>query len=95
MPAGCGREVNFLRSDSNQSGTVDLADAVHTLNGLFLGGTLNCHDAADANDDGALNLTDPVYTLTHLFLRGSPPPPPFPEAGRDLTLDGLGCAARQ
>ena len=93
--AGCEAELDFLRGDSNQSGAVDLADAVHILNGLFLGGALSCHDAADANDDGALNLTDAVYTLTHLFLRGPPPPPPFPETGRDTTFDGLGCAPRR
>ena len=82
----------FMRGDSNQDATVDLSDAVNTLNVLFLGsGSLRCADAADANDDGPINIADAIYTLSHLFTGGPEPPPPFPSAGRDITDDPLDC----
>jgi hypothetical protein len=84
--------IAFQRGDVNADGRVNLADAVHTLNELFLGGpgTL-CADAADANNDGALAIADPVFLLEHLFRSGPPLPPPFGACGPDSRADALGC----
>lgn len=41
----------------------------------------------DANDDGRVNLADAVTVLGQLFLGGSPPPPPYAEAGGDPVTD--------
>lgn len=83
----------FLRGDSNSDGTVELADAVHTLLVLFRGeGELLCKDAADANDDGVVDLADAVSTLEHLFLGSVEIPLPGPRVcGFDPTQDFLAC----
>ena len=53
-PAARGTD-QFIRSDANLDGTIDIADAVSGLAVLFAGAPSTCHDALDANDDG---LTD-------------------------------------
>ncbi|MBI4602552.1 MAG: hypothetical protein HY721_11390, partial [Planctomycetes bacterium] len=82
-----GPRAPFLRGDSDGSLSLELTDAVHTLNHLFLGGPRPpCEDGADSNDDGALNISDAVFTLGYLFLGSAPPPFPGPEvAGFDGT----------
>ncbi len=83
-------EQEFVRGDADGDGRGTLADAIYTLNYLFLARPAPpVADAADANDDGALNLTDAVYLLNHLFTGGRPPPPPYLEAGTDPTADTL------
>ncbi len=84
---------NFIRADANADGKVDLSDAVFVLGYLFLGGAKfpACEDAADADDSGKVEITDAIYLLGHLFLGTAPPPSPFPEAGKDPTLDSLAC----
>jgi len=83
----------FLRGDSNVDGAVNIADAIETLNGLFVNGIplSTCADAQDANDDGVVNIADAIFTLGFLFIMGPPPPPPFPIAGSDPTADSLDC----
>ena len=80
----------FRRGDSDVSGSVDLTDAVFTLNALFQGGPApSCRDAADSNDDESLDLTDGVFTLNRLFQGGPPIPAPvnigFQGCGLDFT----------
>jgi hypothetical protein len=92
----CGEEpppARFRRGDANASAIVDLADAVFTLNHLFLGGpAAACAGAADANDSGAVDIADASFTLSWLFLGGPDPPPPGPAAcGVDGTPDALDC----
>ena len=73
--------------------TINLTDAVFTLNHLFLGGPApDCADAADADDNGDLEITDAVYTLNFLFLGGAEiPEPAGAECGVDPTDDELIC----
>ena len=85
---------DFIRGDANADGTVDITDAIRTLDGLFQAGeALSCLDAADADDDGHINVADPVRILGYLF-RDNPilfgPPWPGPTlCGRDLEPDRL------
>ena len=82
----------FRRSDADQSGTIDITDAVNLINSLFLGSSilLACEDAADSDDSGFLDIADAVYTLSWLFTGGDNPPAPGPAAcGPDPTDDGL------
>ncbi|MEM7165961.1 MAG: dockerin type I domain-containing protein [Planctomycetota bacterium] len=84
----------FIRGDSNNDGTLNIADAVAILNFLFSGGLAvdpNCTEAADANGDGSVNIADAVYVLSHLFSMGAPPPAPFPEPGFDDVDNNLQC----
>jgi len=81
----------FRRGDSNNDGKVDLADAIHNLSWLFLGGQLRgCPDAADSDDDGEITVTDCIRQLSWLFLGGEAPPAPGPvNCGPDPTPDRL------
>ncbi len=84
---------DFLRGDSNTDGDVDVSDVIYTLGYLVSGGPAPiCQDAADANDDGSLDLSDSILGLSFLYLGRSPPPLPYPSAGRDTTVDLLPCA---
>ncbi|MGE3165114.1 MAG: hypothetical protein AB7O52_09430 [Planctomycetota bacterium] len=81
----------YLRGDSNGDGVANLADAIHTLQYLFSGGSLTCEDRADVNDDGTLSIADPIALFGYLFAAGPAPAYPFPLAGTDLTVDSLTC----
>jgi hypothetical protein len=78
------RDLYFIRGDVDQSGQLDISDAIGLLGFLFLGrGLPDCPPAADANDDGTLEITDAIQILAFLFLGEPPPPPPFPGCGLD------------
>ena len=83
----------FLRSDCNNDGTVNIADGVYGINYLFQGGAAPaCNDACDSNDDGAIDAADMIYIFNYRFLEGPAPLAPFPSADLDPTPgDGLGC----
>ena len=82
----------FLRGDANESGRVDISDAIVILDHLFLGGIAPpCEDRLDATDNGRVDITDAIFTLRYLFLGGDVLPPPFPVPGLDPTADTLSC----
>lgn len=86
--------AQFIRGDTDASGSVDIADPIVLLLHLYLGDgrAEGCLDAADADDSGALDMTDAVYSLSYLFLGGPQPPAPFGKCGLDPTDDdGLDC----
>ena len=74
-------KLRLLRGDVDSDGDLGLADAVATLNALFLGRPLPCLAAGNADGEGGVNIADPIYLLTYLCLGGPPPAPPFPECG--------------
>ena len=83
----------FVRGDVNDDGSINIADAVSLLAGLFTGGSIPCSDSADANDDGSTNIADAVYVLANLFSGGpGMPAPSGPACGPDPTADALDCA---
>jgi hypothetical protein len=85
-------EPVFLRGDANADGETNIADAILTLNFLFLGDVvIPCLEAADFDDDGALLITDAIAQVGFLFLGGPGAPPPAGACGPDGTPDGLGC----
>ncbi|MEM7165431.1 MAG: hypothetical protein AAF581_08205 [Planctomycetota bacterium] len=81
----------FLRSDCNDDGATNVADAVSALSFLFGGGSVGCDAACDANGDANLDISDPVYQLANLFAGGAAPPAPYPSCGVDPGT-GLSCA---
>jgi hypothetical protein len=88
------RAEAFTRGDVNQSGRIDITDAVLILEKLFRGGQgVSCDDSADADDDGALTVSDPIWLLGGLFRGGPSPAAPFPGCGDDPTEDALSCDA--
>jgi hypothetical protein len=84
--------TSFRRGDTDGNGSVEVTDAVSTLNFLFLGGPgPGCFSAVDSNDDGDIDIADPVAILLRLFASGTPLPAPGPDCGPDPTLDALPC----
>lgn len=86
-----GQIPHFLRGDMNSDGVIDIADAIESLQGIFLGGLIPCEDAADWNDDAQVDISDPIGTLSYLFGGGVAPALPFPMCGSDPSFDSLGC----
>jgi hypothetical protein len=85
-----GELILSRRADSNNDRSIDITDAVFTLDFLFLGGPPpSCSDSADADDNGAVDISDPVFTLQYLFAGGATPRSPFPYCGYDPTPDSL------
>ncbi len=89
----------FRRGDSNGDGAFNIADAVFSLNELFVPGSpeSSCKDASDSNDDGTFNIADAVFALNELFVPGSPtaPAPGSADCGEDPTMDTLDCPMDQ
>ena len=85
----------FLRADTDGSGSIQLPDGVAILGYLFTSMPAPCLDAFDANDDGSVNLPDCVWILNYLFANGAPPPPPLGQppgdCGADPTPDSIDC----
>lgn len=72
----------FVRGDCNVDGTMDIADVVSLLVGLFVAPVdRSCDDSCDSNDDGGIDISDAVATLRTLFAGAGPLP------------GGVGCAA--
>ncbi len=96
--AGTQRK-RFHRGDVNDSGRLDLSDAVSTFGYLFLGGAKpGCLEAADSNNDGRVDISDGSHILGFLFLGTAPPVSPGPTTdacGTDPDAPGsagdLGC----
>ena len=75
LAAGTADGQNFVRGDTHTDGTVDVADAVTTLDYLFSGEAGYCLDAMDSNDDGAVDISDPIVLIGFLFSASQPPAP--------------------
>jgi hypothetical protein len=78
----------WQRGDSNQNGSVEIADAVQTLGYLFQAVPNSCVIALDSNDDGGADLADAVHVLAYLFSGGPQPGAPFGTCGLDPTPGG-------
>ncbi len=83
----------FVRSDCNADGLIDLGDAIQLLNHLFDSAPISCSDACDGNDDGLIDIADAIHNLSYLFTFGPAPTAPFPDCGNDPTDDFLDCTS--
>lgn len=86
-----GAVTQFLRGDASNDGQLDMADAIISLESVFLGVPIACKDAADWNDDGQHDISDPIATLSYIFGSGTAPAAPYPLCGTDPVFDALGC----
>jgi YVTN family beta-propeller protein len=69
-----GPATPFLRGDCAPSGSVDLSDAVASLDYIFRQAAApTCLDACDSNGDGAVDVSDGLFTLFFLFAGGRTP----------------------
>jgi hypothetical protein len=85
--------VAFVRGDANQSGRVDISDAVAILGYLFLGSPsgFDCLEAADIDGDEEVNISDPIGLLGFLFLGDMAPAAPHPDCGEGAAPPVHGC----
>lgn len=85
--------LDFNRGDCNSDTAIDVGDAIYLLDHLFGGAEdPSCMDSCDSNDDGILDLGDAITLLSLLFDPSvTSLPAPYPDAGPDLTADGLTC----
>lgn len=86
----------FIRGDSNDDGSVNIADVIFFLNSLFTPGsaTPGCRRTGDTNDDESLNVADAIFILNSLFVPNSDPVPPpntMTGCGIDPTLGSIDC----
>lgn len=91
-----GIQVNpvlaFRRGDTNDDGSLNLADPVFLLERLFYGGApLACRSAGDADDSGALDIADVIVLLGVMFYGEGPLASPGMICGLDPTPDELDC----
>ncbi len=89
-----GEDRRFVRGDVDGDTRITIGDGINILQHLFIEPGIECADHADSNDDGSLNIGDALYILQFLFAKGPPPPPPYPEAGYDETIDKYSCGER-
>ncbi|MEM7262871.1 MAG: Ig-like domain-containing protein [Planctomycetota bacterium] len=85
------QDSSFVRGDCDGNGSLDVTDAIVTLQALFNGGAASCWDACDFNDDGQASVVDPIGLLAYIFTGGLEPTAPFPDCGPDPTTDALSC----
>jgi hypothetical protein len=98
LEVGIAPQQPFLRSDPNNDGRVNIADAVWLASELFSQGPPTaCFYAADANGDGAKDISDVAFVILYQFLGGRAPPAPHPDCGvlatQDATLCPIGSTA--
>jgi hypothetical protein len=65
-PYSCG--------DSNADGSVNVSDAVHIINYVFIGGNPpDPMESGDCNCDGSCNVSDAVWIINYVFIGGNDP----------------------
>ncbi|HEQ98875.1 MAG TPA: hypothetical protein ENO22_05995 [candidate division Zixibacteria bacterium] len=65
-----------IRGDANGDQVLNVSDAVHIINFVFLNGAppvTQC--GGDANNDAQMNVSDAVYIINYVFVNGSAPDP--------------------
>lgn len=66
--------IEYLCGDANNSGGVDVADAVYLINHIFRGGPPpELMLAANVNCDDSVNISDAVWMINHIFRAGAGP----------------------
>jgi hypothetical protein len=70
-----GTTCQGLCGDANNDNSVNVSDAVHITNYVFIGGgepqpVMAC---GDANTDGGVNISDAVWITNYVFVGGGPP----------------------
>jgi len=78
----------FGRGDVSGDGSLNLVDAILTLEHLFLSNPVACPAAADVDANGTVAILDAITFLNYLFLNG---PPPNSIACSPQDTHGLSC----
>jgi len=68
--------VPYICGDANGDESINVSDAVHIINYIFIPGSPVPDPllAAEVNCDGQVNVSDAVYIINFVFIGGSPAP---------------------
>ncbi len=71
--------LSVVRGDADNSGSVNIADAIYLIAYIGDGGPAPVPDVltGDANGTGSVNISDAVYIINYVFSGGPPPPVSF------------------
>jgi hypothetical protein len=65
---------NFLCGDANGDENINVSDAVHIINYVFVGGNPpDPIESGDCNCDGSCNVSDAVWIINYVFVGGNMP----------------------
>ncbi len=69
-------EVFIKHGDADNSGLINISDAVFDINYIFSSGPtpIPVVDAGDANCNGSVNISDAVFIIAYIFSGGNAPP---------------------
>ena len=71
---GVGDVCDYIPGDANGDGSVNITDAIFTINYIFRSGPVpDPLESADANCDGSVNVTDAIYLINYIFRSGPAP----------------------
>lgn len=91
VAAGNTQGVDFLRGDVNQSGSLNITDAINSVLFQFVPSEVpqvvrdtgaSCRGAFDFDADNVLGVTDVFLLLNFLFATGPRPAAPYPDCGQ-------------
>ncbi len=83
----------FVRGDTNDDGSLTIADAIAGLGQLFAAEPIPCPSSGDVNGDGGYDIGDMISLLSYLFSGGPPPVAPFPACGVEPSPGDQDCEA--
>jgi hypothetical protein len=64
----------YIVGDANADGDINISDAVHIINYVFIGGEEpQPLESGDANCDGDVNISDAVMIINYIFIAGNTP----------------------
>jgi hypothetical protein len=64
----------FTCGDANSDGAVNVSDAVHIINYVFIGGDApDPLESGDTNCDSSVNVSDAVWVINYVFIGGNAP----------------------
>jgi hypothetical protein len=67
-------EMPYICGDANGDEAVNVSDAVHIINYIFVSGAApDPPESADVNCDGNINVSDAVYIINYIFVEGPEP----------------------
>jgi hypothetical protein len=77
LPITINIDPAYIVGDANADGNINVSDAVHIINYVFVGGQEpQPFESGDSNCDGSVNVSDAVMIINYVFVEGNTPGDP-------------------
>ncbi|HDS00834.1 MAG TPA: hypothetical protein ENO22_02015 [candidate division Zixibacteria bacterium] len=77
-------DFTYLIGDTNNDGSINISDAVHIVNFVFISGPPPLpYESGDTNCDGYVNVSDAVWIINYVFVNGNAPGDTDGDGGED------------